>query len=43
LGKLGGDFRVAEGMIANESKRHPDLSREALIQRILVRFERYGH
>jgi hypothetical protein len=42
LGKLGGDFRVAEGMIANENKRHPDLSREELMQRILLRFERYG-
>ncbi len=43
LGKLGGDFRIAEGMITNEGKRHRNLSREELIQRILVRFERYGH
>ena len=42
LSKLGGDFRVAEGIISNENKRHPDLSREELIRRILVRFERYG-
>ncbi len=42
LGKLGGDYKAAEGMIASESKRHRNLTREQLIQRILVRFERYG-
>ncbi len=43
LSKLGGDLRVVEGMIANESKRHRGLTREQLIERILLRFERYGH
>ncbi len=43
LTKLAGDTRAAEGMIANESKRHRGLTREQLIQRILIRFERYGH
>ncbi len=42
LAKIGGDARVAEGMITNEAKRHRGLNREELIQRILVRFDRYG-
>lgn len=42
LGKLGGDYAVAERMISNESKRHPGLNREAWVKGILLRFERYG-
>jgi hypothetical protein len=43
LAKLKGDYRVAEAMIANEKRRHGDLSREQLIARIVERFERHGH
>jgi hypothetical protein len=43
LSKLDGNYKVAEGMIANESRRHPELNREDLIKRIVIRFERYGH
>ncbi len=42
LGKLEGNTKVAEGMIANESRRHSNLSREELIKRIVDRFESYG-
>jgi hypothetical protein len=42
LSKLEGNYKVAEGMIANESRRHSDLNREELIKRIVTRFERYG-
>jgi hypothetical protein len=42
LGKLEGNYKVAEGMIANESRRHSELNREELIKRIVDRFERYG-
>jgi hypothetical protein len=42
LGKLKGDYRVAEAMIANERRRHGDLTREQLIARIVERFERHG-
>ncbi len=42
LGKLGGDFAIAERMISNESKRHPGLNRDAWIRGILLRFDRYG-
>lgn len=42
LGKLEGNYRVAEGMLLNEANRHPGLSREALIKRIVKRFESYG-
>jgi hypothetical protein len=42
LQKLDGSYKVAEAMIANEARRHNDLSREALIARILERFERHG-
>ncbi len=42
LGKLDGDYRVAEGMIENEARRHPDLERAELIRRIVARFERHG-
>jgi hypothetical protein len=42
LGKLQGDYRVAEAMIANERRRHADLTREQLIARIVERFERHG-
>jgi hypothetical protein len=42
LGKLQGDYRVAEAMIANERRRHGDLTREQLIARIVQRFERHG-
>jgi hypothetical protein len=43
LGKLEGNYRVAEAMIANEGRRHGELSREQLIARIVERFERHGH
>ena len=42
LGKLDGSYKVAEAMIANEGKRHADLDREQLIERIIQRFERHG-
>jgi hypothetical protein len=42
LGKLKGDYRVAEAMIANERRRHADLTREQLIARIVERFGRHG-
>lgn len=42
LGKLDGDYKVAEGMIANEGRRHPGVDRAELIRRIVSRFERHG-
>jgi hypothetical protein len=42
LKKLDGNTKVAEGMIANEKRRHPDLERADLIHRIVMRFEKYG-
>jgi len=42
LAKLKGDYRVAEAMIANERRRHSELTREQLITRIVERFERHG-
>jgi hypothetical protein len=42
LSKLEGNYKVAEGMIANEARRHPDLERAELIRRIVGRFERHG-
>jgi hypothetical protein len=42
LGKLEGDYKVAEAMIANEARRHAGLSRKQLITRIVERFERHG-
>ncbi len=42
LKKLDGNTKVAEGMIANEARRHPDLERAELIHRIVTRFERHG-
>jgi hypothetical protein len=42
LGKLAGNYRVAEAMITNEARRHANLSREELITRIVQRFERHG-
>jgi hypothetical protein len=42
LSKLDGNYKVAEGMIEHEARRHPDLIREELIKRIVNRFERYG-
>ena len=42
LGRLEGSYKVAELMIANEARRHSDLSREGLIERIIQRFERHG-
>jgi hypothetical protein len=42
LAKLDGNYKVAEGMIANEARRHPGLDRIELIRRIVGRFERYG-
>ncbi len=41
LGKLEGNYKVAEGMIANEARRHPDLERAELIRRIVSRRERH--
>lgn len=43
LSKLDGNYRVAEGMIENEARRHPTQDREQLISRIVKRLERYGH
>jgi hypothetical protein len=42
LKKLDGNTKVAEGMIANEARRHPGLERAELIHRIVMRFERHG-
>jgi hypothetical protein len=42
LGRLDGSYKVAEAMIANEARRHSDLNREQLIERIIQRFERHG-
>ncbi len=42
LKKLDGNTKVAEGMIANEARRHPGLERAELIHRIVTRFERHG-
>lgn len=42
LSKLKGDYRVAEAMIANERRRHTELTREQSIARIVERFERHG-
>lgn len=42
LGRLDGNFKVAEGIITHEAMRHPNLDRTALIARILKRFEQYG-
>ena len=42
LSKLEGNTKVAEGMIANEARRHSNLSREELIKQIVSRFESYG-
>ena len=42
LKKLDGSTKVAEGMIANEARRHPGLERAELIHRIVTRFERHG-
>jgi hypothetical protein len=42
LTRLGGDYRVAEALVANEAKRHPELGREDLIRRILKRRESDG-
>jgi hypothetical protein len=41
LAMLDGDYKVAEGLIANEGRRHPGLERIELIQRVVTRFERY--
>lgn len=43
LSKVEGNYKVAEAMIENESRRHADLSREELITRIVQRIERHGH
>jgi hypothetical protein len=43
LSKLQGDYRVAEAMIANERRRHAELTRAQLLARIVERFERHGH
>jgi hypothetical protein len=42
LAKLDGNYRVVEGLIANESRRHSALNREYLMKRIVERFERWG-
>ena len=38
---LDGNTKVAEGMIANEARRHPGLERSDLIRRIVSRHERH--
>ncbi len=40
---LDGSTKVAEGMIANEARRHPELERAELIRRIVSRRERHEH
>ena len=42
LSKLKGDHRVAEAVLANEKRRHAELSRQQLIARVVARFERHG-
>jgi hypothetical protein len=42
LSKLDGNYKVAEGMISHEGRRHPELERPELIRRIVARFERYS-
>jgi hypothetical protein len=42
LSRLDGNWKVAEGMIAHEGRRHPGLDRIELIRRIVARFERYS-
>jgi len=41
LAKLEGNYKVAEGMIANEARHYPTLTREELIVVIVKRLERY--
>ena len=41
LKKLNGEVKVAEGLIANEARRHPGLERAELIRRIVSRRERH--
>jgi hypothetical protein len=43
LARLDGNYKVAEAMIANEARRHADLSREDLIARIVQRLARHDH
>jgi len=42
LGKLGGNYKIIEAMIANEQRRFPTMMREEAIVRIVKRLERYG-
>ncbi len=42
LGKLDGNYKVVEGLIMNEARRHAGLDRENLMKRIIKRFERWG-
>ncbi|HTP03286.1 MAG TPA: hypothetical protein VMJ64_18055 [Anaerolineales bacterium] len=42
LAKLDGDYKAAEGLIALEGRRRPDLGRAELIHRIVTRHERYA-
>ena len=42
LGKLGGNYKTVEAMIANEQRRFPNMTREEAIVRIVKRLERYG-
>lgn len=41
LGKMDGNYKVVEGIIAHEAQRYPDLSRAEHIQRVFDRFQRY--
>ena len=40
--KLGIDHKAVEPMIENEARRHPNLTRKELIERIVKRLERYS-
>ena len=42
LTKLKGSYKTAEAMIANEQRRHPALTRDEAMARIVKRLERYG-
>jgi hypothetical protein len=43
LGIVDGNYKVAEGMIANEARRHHELERVHLIRRIVARHEHQAH
>lgn len=42
LGKLDGNYRVVESIIALEAQRHPSMTRAEHIRRIVERYQRYA-